>query len=306
MKALDENRTQSPVDLRDSGVNALRVPFEVAIIIVNYNSGDLLRGCLKSLSQNVKQKFEILVVDNDSKDESLQNLPDIENLQIIQTGKNLGFAKACNVGAKAARAKIYHFLNPDASVTENINECYLSALEKPDAVYVTRIANTRTSTERSSYPIPTLLNILKIFLMPNQVENWYLGASVVVPRPVFESLGGWSEDYFMYAEDLDFFFKAKQANIPTVVSNSLVMHEQGGTTCKVWSDIQRLERIEKSAFIFARKNRLVLDYFVFRHLAFVKLFPKHPKKAVRELGVFWREFLSHSNSPQTDKRPAVF
>ena len=267
----------------------------VSIIIVNYNSGDLLRACLESLRKFVTVPYEVIVVDNASSDGSLDELPSVSGLQVIRSDENLGFPRACNLGAASATGRVFHFLNPDAEVTENINEAYALALNETEPqIYVTRILNTRAGTERSCHPFPTLSNVLRLVLFQSSFGRWFVGASVILSQSLFERLGRWSIDYFMYYEDVDLFYKAHLANIKTVQTESLVVHHQGGSSRKVWTDRQRLEKIERSAFIFARKFGIGFDYFVFKHAAFFKVFWRQPTGAVLELRVFWRELLRSS------------
>jgi len=265
--------------------------YSVSIVVVNYNSGELLHQCVESLFKYVKIPFEVIVVDNRSTDNSVDLLPQAENIRILKSPENLGFAKASNLGAKLAKSRLIHFLNPDARVTETVNNCYGEGLNGARAIYVTRIFDTRTSHDRSCHPFPTLENIFYLVFSPAKVTRWFLGASVVMSRKVFDELGGWSEDYFMYAEDLDLFYKARQAQIPTVMTDALVVHDQGGTTTKIWTERERLERVEHSAFIFASKFGLRLEYFLFRHAAFFKVVWKRPRKAYLEMIVFWREVI---------------
>ena len=271
---------------------------ELSVIVVNYNSGDLLRANLNSLSQFVACPFEVIVVDNQSTDDSLDNLPTLLPLKIILNEENLGFPKACNIGVAAASGRLLHFLNPDAQVTENINLCYQAASDHPEQIYVTRILDTRLNSERSGYPLPTLKNMFRMLFHPDRVQRWFLGASVVVARDLFLRLGRWSEDYFIYGDDMDFFFKASQANVQTVVSEALVTHEQGGTTVKVWSKRQRQVRVERSALIFVRKFGLGLDYFIFRHLAFMRMIWTRPSSAIFELAIYWQQLLVFFDPPR--------
>ena len=258
----------------------------VSIVIVNYNSDKLLRQNITSLHSFIRGQFEVIVVDNNSGDDSLDDLIP-ENLNIVRNQANVGFARACNQGARIARGTILHFLNPDAQVTENINDCYVSAVNKPNEIFVTRVQNTRSSSQKSSYLIPTFSNMVRSLFNRSKVAYWYIGASVVLSQSLFKQLGGWTEDYFMYAEDMDFFYKAHLAGVRTNLSDSLVLHEQGGTTHKVWSTNERLERVERSAFIFATKYALHLDYFIFRHIALVKMLFNRPKSAVAEILVYY-------------------
>ncbi len=91
----------------------------LSVIIVNYNAGPLLRGCVDSLLA-CQLDVEIIVVDNASRDESLAYLEaSISDcrLCIIRNGKNPGFASACNVGARASNADTVLFINPDSVLT---------------------------------------------------------------------------------------------------------------------------------------------------------------------------------------------
>jgi GT2 family glycosyltransferase len=278
----------------------------ISIIIVNYNSGDLLRACLASIQKFVTVPYEVVVVDNQSSDNSTANLPSIPALNIVKANDNLGFPRACNLGAASAIGNIFHFLNPDTEVTENINEVYQEAIdEKVPQIHVTRILNTRTGNERSSHPLPTLRNVLMLLVCRARVDKWYLGASVILSKSLFERLDRWSTEYFMYLEDVDFFYKALLAGVKTVESSSLVVHHQGGSSRQVWSDFERLEKIETSAFIFARKFGLTLDYFVFKHAAYWKIVWREPVMATLGLVVFWKEFIRSSFQSRPFSNPPL-
>ena len=81
-------------------------------IIVNYNAGTLLRGCVDSLLA-CPLAVEVIVVDNASHDESFDGLPDSPHIRVIRNSTNVGFAAACNIGIGASSAPFLLFLNPD-------------------------------------------------------------------------------------------------------------------------------------------------------------------------------------------------
>ena len=88
----------------------------VSIIIVNYNTRELLRNCLASIRDNLTTDYETIVVDNASTDNSMALCEDFRQDRrfiFIRNEENLGFAKANNIGAAAASGRILHFLNPD-------------------------------------------------------------------------------------------------------------------------------------------------------------------------------------------------
>ena len=84
----------------------------VAVVIVNYNAGPLLRKCVDSLLP-CPLDIEIIVVDNASSDASLDRLQDLSQVCVIRSPANMGFAAACNIGVQASSAPFLLFLNPD-------------------------------------------------------------------------------------------------------------------------------------------------------------------------------------------------
>src|SRR6478752_2555516 len=86
----------------------------VRIIIVNFNGGDNLRRCLAALAAQGERQLEVVIVDNNSTDHSLANLPAEPHAQIIRSPTNLGFAAGCNRGFEGCTAPFVVFLNADA------------------------------------------------------------------------------------------------------------------------------------------------------------------------------------------------
>ncbi|MEM7492933.1 MAG: glycosyltransferase, partial [Pseudomonadota bacterium] len=91
-------------------------PIKFSVIIVNYNSGDYLAEALRSLQAQTFKDFEVLLIDNASEDASLSDLDQdlLRNVTVLHQDENLGFAKANNIGASAAKGEWLALLNPDA------------------------------------------------------------------------------------------------------------------------------------------------------------------------------------------------
>ena len=106
----------------------------IRIIIVNFNGGDLLRRCLFALAIQTEQRFEVVIVDNDSTDSSLAGVPDDPRIQIVRSGRNLGFAAGCNRGFENCSTPFIVFLNADAFAQADWLAALLRAAERyPDA-----------------------------------------------------------------------------------------------------------------------------------------------------------------------------
>lgn len=141
---------------------------KVSIIIVNYNSGDFLLKCIKSILANVTIDYEVIVVDNESVDDSFKKcklLFSSMNLIFIESGGNVGFSKANNIGANIASGNIFHFLNPDTELSEDINKDYENVFKNNQKVYVNLLRNPDGSIENKGHCIPTMSNYLScVFL----------------------------------------------------------------------------------------------------------------------------------------------
>ena len=252
---------------------------EVSIIIVNYNTGNLLYNCLKSIKANAGTGFEVIVADNNSGDGSISCCADFWNdgrFRLLRLDRNYGFSRANNMGAALASGTILHFLNPDTELQQDIDQDYAEALKHPDAVYVNPLVNRDGSMENDRMPLPVLRDIMLWNMGSPKARYWYKGASVIISSRNFRRLGGWCEDYFLFAEDLDLFYRIMEQGIPVREAGSVIFHLGGGSTSSLWKSLDREIMVQKSNRIFFRKyfsGREYLKsklYYLFHNLV------KHP------------------------------
>lgn len=268
----------------------------LSILIVNFNSGDHLKNCLESIFSSVEVDYEVVIVDNNSSDDSLSDLPPIPKLKLVKEKMNHGFSKGCNLAFAKSSGSLIHFLNPDTRVSKAINEVYRRLPDVSDPqIFVTQIEDLAGQRVTSSFAFPTLSNILWAVVSPSRLVRWYLGASVIMSREVYLSLGGFSEDYFMYCDDVDLFYRAYQAGIPSHVLSVSVRHFSGGSSSGVWNPEERYELVERSALIFARKFHLQYSYFIFKHIGALRGLLRGRTEAVKELRAYWTVLLSGAN-----------
>lgn len=172
----------------------------VSVIIVHYNTPELLQDCINSIRQYTKDiHYEIIVVDNNS---SLKpNLEGATDLQVIENEKNLGFAKANNKGAVLAKGQFLFLLNSDTVLHDNlIYECWF------------QFKNTRKTGALG----PQLLNedgsiqYYGSILGRQQYKGvearnvtFLSGAALMISKELYLSIGGFDEHYFFYNEDID-------------------------------------------------------------------------------------------------------
>ncbi len=253
----------------------------LSIIIVNWKSKDYLRQCLTTVYAHTRAvAFEVIVIDSGSFDGCAEMLREhFPSVRFIQSPDNLGFAKANNLAARSARGDALLFLNPDTELPGPAIQTLLAALESlPDAGAVgAKLLNTDGTVQTSCIQsFPTILNqVLDAELLrrrfprsrlwgmaalfatnerPQPVEA-VSGACVLVRRPAFEKVGGFSEEYFMYGEDLDLSHKLRAAALVNYfVPAAVVVHHGGSSAAQAPSDFS-VVMMRDSVWRFLRKTR---------------------------------------------------
>ena len=190
----------------------------LSIIIVSFNAREDLVRCVESLhAAPPAAPHEILVVDNASSDGSVDAMRRWPDVTVIETGANLGFARANNVGIRASRGANILLLNSDTVVPPGAIDRLLGELDRDADVAVVgpRLVDGSGRAELSFGRMIGPLNELrqKRLLRGGAVEtltrrrhnpDWVSGACLLVRRADAEAVGGLDERYFMYTEDVDF------------------------------------------------------------------------------------------------------
>jgi N-acetylglucosaminyl-diphospho-decaprenol L-rhamnosyltransferase len=201
-------------------------PIDLSIIIVNWNTRDLLADCLDSIAQTTDDfNVEVIVVDNASSDGSPTMLrQQFPQVHLIENRENVGFARANNQAIEQCRGRYALLLNSDALLSADAAQTMLDLAEaRPQAGIVgAQLLNLNGSFQASHTPFP---NPWQEFLILSGVGRmlygrWYPsrgpeenrgpqsvdyveGACMLVRRGAFEDVGGLDEGYFMYAEEVD-------------------------------------------------------------------------------------------------------
>ena len=192
---------------------------DVSIIIVSYNARVDLERCLESLRASPPSaSHEIIVVDNQSSDGSVEAAAKWPRVRVIETGANLGFARATNVGIRASGGVNLLLLNSDTIVPPGAIDRLLAELARdPDvAVVGPRLIDAAGRAELSYGRMIGPFNELRQKMRsrrPALVErltrrrhspDWVSGACLLVRRVDADSVGLLDERFFMYTEDVDF------------------------------------------------------------------------------------------------------
>ena len=276
------------------------------IILVSYNTAEYTKRAIESVyAETHDTEFHIIMVDNNSKDNSVEliekNYPDVE---IIQTGANLGFAGGVNIGAKAGDGDYILLLNPDTVILDAaIDKLMRYAKTTPQAgiwggVTLNNDLSLNPNNARARLSFKTLLfsalGLSKAFnnscffnhdnygCWDRQSErevDVITGCFFLTPRPLWEALNGLDETFFMYAEEADYCIRAiKKGYQPRVTPAARIIHHGGVSEANLSGKMLKLlkgkaELINKHAASWQKPiYKGLLQLHVLNKLLSLKLF----------------------------------
>ena len=203
-----------------------------SVIIVNYKVPELLSNCLKSVQAHTSISHEIIVVDNDSQDGSVEMLlTEFPHVITIDSGENLGFAAGNNLGLKEATGQYIFYLNPDTELKDNAIDRLCNLLSKnPDyGLVAPKLLNSDGSLQRSIRPFytfwkslfdnrymplimakyPQIGRLLPGILPhdePREID-WAKGAALMVRKKIVDNIGAFDERFWIYGEEIDLCYR---------------------------------------------------------------------------------------------------
>ncbi len=216
---------------------------DLSIVIVTYNSQDLILSCLDSIYNTCKKNsFEVIVSDNSPIQATAQIIEENKSrypgLIFIKNHDNIGFSRGNNVGVKKSHGEYVLFLNPDMKVYDRTLDGMLDFMrEHEDAgaatCYVELPTGKLDDSSHRGFPTPWralshFAGLSKIFSKSKMFAGYnmtYLdifktheidslaGSFLLISRKLGEKLSWWDEDYFFYGEDIDFCFRIRQAGL---------------------------------------------------------------------------------------------
>lgn len=260
----------------------------LSIVIVNWNGIKFLPDCIKSIIENSPSRpFEIVVVDNNSTDDSVRWLKSAEcrgilgetKLRLIENGENMGFGRANNIAMRRTNSQYVFLLNPDTMVRPGAVDRLIQTLESDEGIgaVAPKIFNADGSLDYSVWafpPTPLYLLIVGLKLtklIPKELLSkkyyscyWHYnertavpafsGAAFMVKRDVINKIGAFDEDFFMYGEDAEWCSRINRNGWKTYFEpQANIYHLGGGSAGQRWesSDI-RIK--EEQGFVFSQKK----------------------------------------------------
>ncbi|HBX70142.1 MAG TPA: glycosyltransferase family 2 protein [Chloroflexi bacterium] len=290
---------------------------DLSIVIVNWNTQDLLDQCLHSVYQHPpRNSFEIWVVDNASTDGSVRMVEQqYPQVRLIKSAENLGFARGNNLALEKCQGNYVFLLNPDTEVHPAAIDILIEFLEAyPQAgVAGSTLLYADGSLQTSSYPFPTLT---REFWRLLHLDRWHAygvydqhhwdrcqprkvdvvqGAALLVRKAVLVQVGYFDPDYFMYTEEVDLCYRIHKAGWDLFwVPQSEIVHYEGQSTKQV--PVEMFLQLNKTKLRFIRKHHGKIAGAIYKLILGLTALPRilfasdaNPKKA--EITRNYRELL---------------
>lgn len=252
---------------------------DVSIIIVNYNTKQLLANCLATVFEKTKGvTFEVIVVDNASTDSSEEYIKErYPSVKWINSGENLGFGKANNLGAKSATGKYLFLLNSDTLLLNNAIRIFfdyaeshqhegigtfgswlLDKNEKPNNAFgFFPCAKNEICYLLGKYQLPSLSDITE-----EKEVDYITGADLFIEKRLFDKLDGFDKNIFMYYEETDLQYRIAQRGLSRkIIPGPRIIHLEGGSFENKGLSLKRFLMAQTSYNYYLRKNFHGLNYY---------------------------------------------
>lgn len=264
---------------------------KVSVVILNWNGKKFLQTCLSSLGKLKYPSVEIIVVDNNSSDDSVSYIKkNFPRVSVIASRTNNGFAKGNNIGAKRASGKYLLFLNNDTKVTPDFLAPMVDACERDAAIGCIQ-------PEMRVMKTPELLDEAGAYLTPSGFLYHYgyrkkytkaeyrntrevfsaKGACIFIPKRVFNSVGGFDKDFFIFFEETDLCHRIWLSGHRVLyMPKSYIFHVAGGDTTDTYSYIRRIYLTFKN-----------MNYSYLKNFGILHLFTIYPVFIIFQIGLFF-------------------
>ncbi|WP_274475953.1 glycosyltransferase family 2 protein [Mangrovimonas aestuarii] len=271
---------------------------KLSVVILNYNVRYFLELCIKSVETAIANiDAEIIVVDNQSSDDSCQMVKDLfPKVKLIENDNNEGFSKGNNIGVAQAKGKYVCILNPDTVLAEDTFEKlfqFINSIENIGIVGCKLIDGTGKFLPESKRNVPTpKVALQKIMgntepyyvnrLQPNETGkvDILVGAFMMIKREVYNQVKGFDEDYFMYGEDIDLSYKVIKAGYNNYYfGGTTVIHYKGESTLKDRTYAKRFNGSMHTFFKKHFKKHQLFDWCITLGVKTITLINPKPKRS---------------------------
>lgn len=258
---------------------------EIALILVNWNGYAYTRACLLSLEEVPTPKFQVILVDNGSKEkEGIRLREEFPHLHLIETEENLGFAGGNNVGLRYALKQGYSYvvlLNNDTLVSPNfLEEMHACMVQRPNCGVVQPLilflhdpkkiwsaggrwhaflGIARTLGDRAE---------VATYTPPSSALDWATGCCMLVSKEAIIQAGVLDEQYFAYFEDVEWSLRIRNAGFGLALAEkAIIYHEAGAASKKKHAE----GTLSATVFFYHVRNQ----FFLLRQLGLAQAIPYH-------------------------------
>jgi hypothetical protein len=258
---------------------------EVSVVVVNWNTQDILRDCLRSIYEQCGEiDIEVIVIDNASTDGSVEMVKkDFTQVTLIENSQNRGFAAANNKGIAISKGRYVLLLNSDTVVLDNaIAKTVAFADSHPEAAVVgCRVLNPDRTLQPTCFMFPSILNMLlsstylyKLFpkskFFGRERMTWWnrndirevdvvTGCFMLVRQDAIKKVGSMDEQFFMYGEETDWCYRFKQADWKILFTPCAEIIHLGGQSAQKRATTMVVQ-LRKSILQFMKKHHGPLIY----------------------------------------------
>jgi GT2 family glycosyltransferase len=261
---------------------------EISIVIVNWNTADLLKNCIQSIIENTQQgTYEIIVIDNGSRDGSVGMVKQLfPAVILLQNKENIGFVKANNQGFAQCKGRYVLLLNSDTVILDRAIEKIINYFKTDAQIGVVgcKLLYPDGSFQNSCFHFPGIIGAIfnasglshlftslnwdrygsadRFWSMPMQVDC-VMGSFLMIERDILHEIGYFDETFFMYAEETDLCCRVKKRGKKVVYyPGASIIHYYRGSQ-KTWDDhVWSYHSITRGILRFLMKWKPVQAYFV--------------------------------------------
>ncbi len=261
---------------------------KISFVILTYNSSLYIEKLIKSLftffKEDIKKKkIEIIVVDNNSEDQTAVLVKKFENVRLIENKVNLGFSKGINLGVSQSRSEYVVILNPDTEFKggDIFDVVEMFKKDRKLGVIGGRIINKYGNNEESA---GRFLKTFEVFLMSLGLDEFFgvrsspetlkevdfvSGGFMIVRKDLFEKFSGFDENLFMYIEDMEFCFRVKKEGYRVMFDPKIyILHKSHGSSNRSFA----IKNIYKGLLYFYKKHGNFLSYSIVKSMLYLKAF----------------------------------
>lgn len=221
---------------------------KISVIIVSWNVSQSLKRCLESVFATKYPDLEVFVIDNASTDDSVKIAKTFTGVKVVANFNNIGFPKAINIGLRQSRGDYILLLNPDTRIPKDF---FTKALDfakshQDMGVMGPKFTDPDGTHQGSVFPEPSIINTFREFWLGQKglnnkyvpsnngpiTVNYLSGACMFFPRQLITKIGLFTEEVFMYFEDMDYCRRIRTAGLKVYFNPEISIIHQHGQSAK--------------------------------------------------------------------------